>query len=369
MFRPSLAGGNQPPGSGPRRPSARQKPAAVFPSMQSLQTGALVRSIAAGERYLDALRVKDAASRKAHLSYLTRETRQDATRFTHPTAQTLETQQRYAASVAARPRQTVRPGLTPEERLWVHTVATMPYEFALMARYDPVVRSVGAAVVVVGAVEAAPALYTAAEDALVEGLESSASYLDAEGTALYNNFGSVTIRSFFLKSSLNAAGQGVGNYLVTHDAWQATQSINGLSVLASGLNVPLGYNSLFSAGFSYTPAKGFKSVATGDISAYEFGRDAAFNYGFGKVSAGFKLGERSILGLDKLYQTQPISHSIGFATYQAMLRTGPRFGYGLGLSMSTSLEHGNKVLVGATKKYLATKLKEKLPDPAKKHGH
>jgi hypothetical protein len=52
-----------------------------------------------------------------------------------------------------------------------------------------------------------------------------------------------------------------------------------------------------------------------------------------------------------------------------MLRTAPRIGYGLGLGLSTGLEHGNKVLVGAGKKYLATKLKEKMPDPAKTHEH
>ncbi|GAB3638347.1 hypothetical protein GCM10027422_39370 [Hymenobacter arcticus] len=90
--------------------------------MQALQTGALVHSIAAGERYLDALRVKDAASRKAQLSYLTRETWPDTPHFGQQNIQQFEAQQRYAAAVATRPRHTIRPGLTPEERLWLHTV-------------------------------------------------------------------------------------------------------------------------------------------------------------------------------------------------------------------------------------------------------
>jgi hypothetical protein len=175
-----------------------------------------------------------------------------------------------------------------------------------------------------------------------------------------------------LKSGVNIVGQGVGNYLVLHDASQAARNVNVLSAAAAGLNVPLGYNSLFSASFSLTRAKNFKSVITGDISPYEVGCDATFNYGFGKLSAGFKLpgpAGRTWLGLDKIHQLQPLNSSVGFATYQAMLRTAPRIGYGLGLGLSTGLEHGNKVLVGAGKKYLATKLKEKMPDPAKTHEH
>ncbi|RZJ57739.1 MAG: hypothetical protein EOO55_02700 [Hymenobacter sp.] len=373
MRQRNLTGGPpQGPGGGPKSPAPVNKSSPAYPSLQALQMGAFVRTIASGERYLDALRVKDVASRAAHLSYVTREARPDATRRGRPDAQSFANQQRYAALLAAKPRYSIRPGLTPAERLWINTVATMPYELALMVRYDPVVRSVGGAVVVVGAVEAAPALYIAGEDALVEGLEATAGYLEAEGTALYNNFGAVTIRSFILKASINSAGQGLGNYLVTHDARQAAQSVNLLSAAASGLNVPLGYNSLFSAGFGYSREKGFKSVVTGDISSYEFGRDAAFNYGFGKVAAGFKFTGSagcSWMGLDKLYQTQPLNYSVGFATYQAMLRTGPRIGYGLGLGLGVGLEHGNKIVVGATKKYLGTKLKTSLPDPAKAHGH
>lgn len=250
----------------------------------------------------------------------------------------------------------------------MHTVATMPYEFALMTRYDPVVRSVGAAVVVVGTVEAAPVVYAASEDLALQGMESGVELLDTEGTALYEGVGKTTAQSFAIRAGVNALGQGVGNYAVTHDALQSVLSINLLSSTASGFGMPLLSNSLFSAGFSYTPLKGFKSIATGDISGYEFGRDAIFNYGFGKVASGFKLpgGSKAVWdGLDRLHQSKAVSQGVGFATYQAMLRVGPRAGYGLGLGLQTTLEHGNKAAVGATKKYLGAKVKQYLPPPAK----
>lgn len=306
------------------------------------------------------------------MQHLARPIQPDATRLKSDAALAFASRQRYAAALAPRPRAVIRPGLTPEERLWLNTVSTMPYELALMVRFDPVVRSVGGAVAVVGAVEAAPVAYVASEDAAVAGLEASAEFLEAEGLNLYNNFAAVTIRSFLLKSGVNLVGQGVGNYFIMHDASQAARGVNVLSAAAAGLNVPLGYNSLFSASFSLSRTKGFKSIITGDISPYEVGRDAAFNYGFGKLSAGFRLpgsAGRTWPGLDKIHQLQSLNNSVGFATYQAMLRTGPRIGYGLGLGLSSGLEHGNKVLVGAGKKYLATKLKEEMPDPAKNHEH
>jgi len=52
-----------------------------------------------------------------------------------------------------------------------------------------------------------------------------------------------------------------------------------------------------------------------------------------------------------------------------MLRTSPSVGYNLGLGVSTGLEQANKMAVGATKKYLSTKVKEELPDPKKAHGN
>lgn len=216
------------------------------------------------------------------------------------------------------------------------------------------------------AVVAAPIAYFATEDLAVEGLERSAALLEEEGAILSAQLQAVTFRSFLLKGSINAIGQGIGNYAVKHDALSAIQNINALSAIASGLNIPLGYNSLFSAGFSLTYEKKFKSVLTSDSSVYEFERDATFNYAFGKVAAGFKFPGsvgRSWVGLDKLYQTQPLNYSVGFATYQAMLRTGPRIGYGLGLGLSTGLEHSNKVLVGAAKKVLSNEVKHRLPDP------
>lgn len=75
-----------------------------YPSLQALRTDALVRSIAAGERYLNALRVQEAARRAAHLRYLTREARQDVTRLNHASVEQFEARQRYQAAVAVRPK-------------------------------------------------------------------------------------------------------------------------------------------------------------------------------------------------------------------------------------------------------------------------
>jgi hypothetical protein len=360
------------PPLGPGRPGTTPGPAASpFAGYQAMQRAALARSVTSGERYLDALRVQDAASRASQLRHLTHSTPQDATRAGWADTAAFAARQRYAAAVAARPRYTLRPGLTPEERLWLHTVATMPYEMALMVRLDPVVRSVAVGGAATVAVATAPVAYAATEDLALEGLERSAALLETEGAMLSAQLQAVTFRSFLLKGSINAIGQGLGNYAVKHDGLSALKNINALSAIASGLNIPLGYNSLFTAGFSLSYDKKFKSIVTDDISLYEFGRDAAFNYSFGKLSAGFKLPKSlgsSWVGLDKLYQTQPVNYSVGFATYQAMLRTGPRIGYGLGLGLNTGLEHGNKVVVGATKKWLSSKVTQ-LPVPNKANGH
>lgn len=125
---------------------------------------------------------------------------------------------------------------------------------------------------------------------------------------------------------------------------------------------------MWSAGFSFSAADGFRSVPTGEITPFEFGRDAAFNYGFGQVAAGFKMpgtAGRPWVRLDNLHKTPEVAHSLGFTTYQAMLRLGPRFGYGLGLGLTTAAEHSNKIASGAAKKYLSTELKKQLPDPNK----
>jgi len=213
-----------------------------------------------------------------------------------------------------------------------------------MAEHDPVTRTVAATVVIAVASEV-----TAAQAAAW-------------------TWRSVTVQSFGTKVIVSGAGQFVGNYLYSHDVIDEAKSINGLSALASGVNMPLGFNAMWSAGFSYTIKSKFKSLPTGQITPFEFGRDAAFNYGFGKVSAGFKLpspADRNWIGLDNLHRLPQVANSIGFSTYQAMLRLGPRFGYGVGLGLTTAAEHGNKIATGAAKKYLNTELKEQLPDPNK----
>ncbi|WP_223653757.1 hypothetical protein [Hymenobacter psoromatis] len=70
--------------------------------------------------------------------------------------------------------------------------------------------------------------------------------------------------------------------------------------------------------------------------------------------------------MNNLPKTQLMSDGVGFGTYQAMLRLGPVTGYGMGVGLNTGLEQGNRILLGAAKKVLSAKLKEKLPDAHKK---
>ena len=185
----------------------------------------------------------------------------------------------------------------------LHTVATMPYEMALMVRLDPVVRSVAAGGAATVGVATAPIAYAATEDLALEGLERNAALLDTEGAMLLAQLQAVTFRSFFTKLLIHEIGQGIGNYVVKRDTASATQNINASPAVAPGLNITLGYNSLFSTGFNLTYDKELKSIAAGNTSTYELGRDAAFNYAFGKLSAGVKLpgsASRSWIGSDKL---------------------------------------------------------------------
>ena len=55
--------------------------------------------------------------------------------------------------------------------------------------------------------------------------------------------------------------------------------------------------------------------------------------------------------------------------YNAYIRFGPRLSYGLGVGVTSGLEHGNKVAVGATKKYISKQVKDRFPDPDKAPGH
>jgi len=80
---------------------------------------------------------------------------------------------------------------------------------ALMVRLDPVVRSVAAGGAATVAVATAPVAYAATEDLALEGLERSAALLEENGAALSTHLQKVTIQSFFLKSGINALGQGI----------------------------------------------------------------------------------------------------------------------------------------------------------------
>ena len=230
------------------------------------------------------------------------------------------------------------------------------------------------------AAEVTPVLYEAGKTAALHSIEHGALMLEQQGALLAAQWRAVTFGSFGIKAGLSIAGQGLGNYWVERDAWVAVKKINMLSVLASGVNLPLGYNSLLSAGFNVSFTGKVKTVLPGGgITAYEFERDALFNYGFGKLASGFKvpgMAGRQWTGLDKLHElvtkNPKVEQGIGFTLYNAYIRFGPRLSYGLGVgasTLTTGLEHGNKVAVGATKKYISSKVKERFPDPNKAPGH
>ena len=333
------------PAAGPESSAAR-----MLADLRAMRRAAFARSVVNGERYLAALRANEASYRGAWRE-AARVARPDATLQPHSN-RSLENHLRYVAHLRTHPASMFRqgrPAPTPYELLRAHVMATNSGPIALMMTTDPVVRGIAVAVPAV----AAGTVTVAVAEAHIAAM--------SWGTA----------STFVLKGGVNAAGQVAGNYLYSHDALASLRKVNIVSVFAAGYGIPLGANSVLSAGATLNFADGFKTVLGGpggSITAIEFGRDAAFNYGFGKLAAGFKfspkipaLGGRVWGGLDKLYQTPRMNNGVGFATYQGMLRLGPRVGYGLGLGLSTGLEHGNKMASGAAKKYLSNELKEHVP--------
>ena len=226
------------PGPRPLAGSPLGPPAQASAAHQALLAATLARAVRNSERYLRALRVAEASTQAAR-QHARAATRLDGVRASQADTLAFTNHRRYAARLATQPYATIGPGLTPQERLWQHVVATMPYEFALMTRLDPVTRSVGGAVAVVGTVLAAPLAYVATEDLALAGLENSAALLENNGAALVAHLRAVTLGSFIVKGGINAVGQGVGNYIVKRDALAAVENINAFSVIASGLSVPL----------------------------------------------------------------------------------------------------------------------------------
>ncbi|WP_223653758.1 hypothetical protein [Hymenobacter psoromatis] len=163
------------------------------------------------ERALRALRVPDAPARAARQQLALSAGRRDATRRNQLDTLARAGHARYASRLTAQPYATIGPGMTPEQRLWQHVVATMPYELALMARLDPVTRSIGGAVVV-GSVQAAPLAYTAVEDATLAGLQNSAALLKNNGAAIAAHLRAVTLKTFLQGAVING-GRARGRQL------------------------------------------------------------------------------------------------------------------------------------------------------------
>jgi hypothetical protein len=299
-----------------------------------MQRAALARSVASSERYLDALRVRDAASRDSQLRHLTHGTPQDATRAGRADTAAFAGRQRYAVALAARPRYTLRPGLTPEERLWLHTVATMPYELALMVRLDPVVRSVGGAVVAVGAGTAGGAAVS-------------------EEVAGYSSLRWLGWRAISIRFGANALGQEVGYTMQTKDPLVAFKRINWVSPFLSAGGLPLLTTSIGSAAFKFDIEKRYRSVFNGGVSNYELTRDSFLNYGFGQATR--------LSDLDDWYKSPHATDVTGGLRYQISLRLSPRLAKSLEPTLPAILETSNRTAAGAIRKYGTEEAKKHLP--------
>ncbi|GAB3638231.1 hypothetical protein GCM10027422_38210 [Hymenobacter arcticus] len=299
-----------------------------------MQRAALACSVASGERYLDALRVHDAATRASQLRHLTAGTRQDATRSGRLDTAAFTAHQRYAAALAARPRYTMRPGLTPEERLWLNTVASMPYEMALMVRLDPVVRSVGGAVAVVGAVEGVTAVV-------------------AEEVTAYSSLRWLGWKATLLRFGANAVGQEIGYTIQTRDMRVAFRRINWVSSFLSASGLPLVTTSVGSAAFKFDIEQRYRSVFNGGVSNYELARDSFLNYGFGQATR--------LSGLDDWHRTPQAMQLIGGLRYQISLRLSTRLAAGLEPASPAILEAGNRTAAGAIRKHGTEEAKKHLP--------
>jgi hypothetical protein len=299
-----------------------------------MQRAALARSVAGGERYLDALRVRDAASRASQLRHLTHGSAQDATRAGRADTAAFAGRQRYAAMLAARPRYTLRPGLTPEERLWLHTVTTMPYEMALMVRLDPVVRSVGGAIVTVGAATGVSTAVT-------------------QEVAAYSSLRWLGWWSMGLRFGANVVGQEIGYATQTHDLAEASHKINWVSPILSAAGLPLITTSVGSAAFKFDYEKKYRSILNGGVSNYELTRDSFLNYSFGQATR--------LSGLDDWYKSSQAIKAIGGLRYQISLRLSNRLATGTGAAIPTVLETGNRATAGAIRKYGTEETKKHLP--------
>jgi hypothetical protein len=278
--------------------------------------------------------VRDAASRNSQLRHLTHGTPQDATRAGRADTAAFASRQRYAAALAARPRYTLRPGLTPEERLWLHTVATMPYELALMVRLDPVVRSVGGALVTVGAATGVSTAIT-------------------QEVAAYSSMHWLGWWSMGLRFGANVVGQEIGYATQTHNLAAASHKINWVSPILSAAGLPLITTSVGSAAFKFDYEKKYRSILNGGVSKYELTRDSFLNYGFGQAT--------KLSGLDDWYKSPQAVKVIGGLRYQISLRLSDRLATGAGAAMPTVLETGNRATAGAIRKYGTEETKKHLP--------
>ncbi len=208
---------------------------------------------------------------------------------------------------------------------------------ATTARHDPALRSIAGAVVVAGTAQLAAA-------AVAE---------EVAAWATWRGLGWLAARGMGIRFVANAAGQGAGNYVLYGDAQLAIDKINWVSPFLSAANIPLAASSLVSSAFRYDRADRFQSIATGEVSPYAFGRDAAVGYGFGQATR--------LSGFDNWFRSSAATALTSEARYQAQLRLSPRFAAGVGAALPSVLETGNRTAAGAVRKVGAAEVKRYLP--------
>ena len=208
---------------------------------------------------------------------------------------------------------------------------------ATTTRHDPALRSMAGAVVVAGTAQLAAA-------AVAE---------EVAAWSTWRGLGWLAARGMGVRFVANAAGQGVGNYIITQDAGVAFNSVNWVSPFLSAANVPLMSTSLLSASFRIEVAEGYKSVTDGSIAPSKVIQDAVVSYGFGQATR--------LSGFDKLHQSASATRFTAEARYQAQLRLSPRFAAGVGAAVAPVLEATNRTISTAARKVGATEVKKQLP--------
>lgn len=151
----------------------------------------------------------------------------------------------------------------------------------------------------------------------------------------------------------NAAGQGIGNYVLNGNSRESFARINWVSPFLSAAGVPLATSAVSSAGFKITFETGYTSIVNGSITATAMAQDAVLSYGLGQATR--------LSGLDNLHNSPAAVDYTAGLRYQISLRLSPRFAVGIGSAIPTALEISNRTTNGALRKVGSAEIKKHLP--------